>query len=653
MAQKSSFPIPINPTVLLVSALVLAMVFGNRWRQNPPMVENDDDVSERIDDELETESPESVSKKGGGQRYPELGGDEPTEPPRLHYGQLIEDAHPIDSVDVADGGSQNESGWITPPRSQPSPISPPNSVGFIRPPSASKSVKQDRSGPGSFVSLPGDEEPMSTLSAPITDSARFEQTSRESNWRPAESIAPGRAIPLSRLPTLQNSTEEVGVPRGTPTSSNVANRDNYERIDNDKGARSEADEPVEENGPTGLPPLIGPQSKYEGESTEWRPVALQTAAPAPPRKEQVEVSQPGQSESTEVDWDALESAKVARSQNSLQDFAAAPIPESRPAPLNPQAVRSSEATASRHLDAATQFASHRALAAANVELDSALRTIAAGADASSKQPVHVQQLAAGMRALSEAEDFLSGSAAVQYGRSARDIAQRHRTSVVRLQDREISATDAVEIYFSFAQQSILSSVGHSKLSSELLYQLGKVYTESRGTSVVVTRAPAARATLFHETALRIDPLNYRSANELAVLLAKAGQWDRAKSYLLHSLSVKQLPEAWFNLAKVHDQLGETELGQKARHEYQLMATQPSAPTQAAIQWVAPQHFESAAAPAPPPGAYRPTGFPSQNMTQAVSQQPSYPQPQAGTPMAPARQSAATSSTRWSPWRRSR
>jgi len=371
---------------------------------------------------------------------------------------------------------------------------------------------------------------------------------------------------------------------------------------------------------------------YEDESSDWSPVDLQTAVAAPPRRDHIEVASPRSSmdeESTAIDWQAMdrEAASVAAKRAAIERAAAersAATKFAAAAPLNAQAVRSSELMSGKHLDAAIQFASHRALAAANAELESALRTIAAGADASNTIPIRVNQLSAAMRALVEAEDFLPGSAAIQSGQSARGIAERHRTSVVRMQNREVSATDAVQVYFAFAQQSLLESVGHSRLSSEILYQLGKVCTESRGTSVVVTRAPSARATLFHETALRIDPSNYRSANELAVLLAKAGQWQQAKNYLMHSLSARQLPEAWFNLAKVHDQLGETGLAQRARHEYQLMAGQSAAPNQAAIQWVPPQQFDSAAAPSRPPTNRQRNGFPAQAMTPAPrQQQPNY------------------------------
>ena len=58
-------------------------------------------------------------------------------------------------------------------------------------------------------------------------------------------------------------------------------------------------------------------------------------------------------------------------------------------------------------------------------------------------------------------------------------------------------------------------------------------------AVIATRAHTARATLFHQTALLIDPANYRAANELGVLLAKSGQWQYARTYLLHSLTVRQ------------------------------------------------------------------------------------------------------------------
>ena len=702
MVQKSSFHVPVNPTVVLVTVLVLAMVFGNRWRQTPPIVD-EDDVADRIEDDATAGQPKGDDDSEDDQRYPHLDDQSPSEPQRLHYEHLIGDAHPIENSVANDDTRRVDKGWITPPRKRPVSLETSKSASTIRPPGSdsergaypgynyqgndsTEDASNERRGsqrPGSLVSLTRDSqssERQSTarLSAPVTDSA-----AQEPNWRPVESIAPGRAIPIDRLPKVPNSTEPVATPEGSRHLTEAVSERGGERgaIESEGNAEDSTENSGTENSgieksgieksgieksgieKSGLPPLIPPQTIYEA-SPGWRPVALQTAAPAPSRKEQVAVetlemsarqsSQDrvfSENESTEIDWDAIERAKeVAQAEATQRAQVQAPRPTR--APLNPQAVRSSETTASRHLSAATQFASHRALAAANAELESALRTLAAGADASSEQPMQVNQLGAAMRALSEAEDFLPGAAATQSGQSAREIARRHRTSVVRLQDRNIPATDAVEIYFSFAQQSILNSVGHSRLSSEILYQLGKVYTESSGTTVSVTRAPAARATLFHETALRIDPTNYKSANELAVLLAKAGQWHRAKSYLLHSLTIKQLPEAWFNLAKVHDQLGETGLAQRARHEYQLLAQQPATATQAAVQWVAPQQFEAAAALRPPPIA--PNGLPNRSTRQPVAKQPNYP---AYNNQSPAREvvprSAAGGSTRWGPRRGAR
>lgn len=674
MVQQSSFHVPINPTVLLVTVLVLAMVFGNRWRQTPPSVD-EDEVADRIEDDAPAGRPQGDNDGEDDHRYPQLDDQSPSEPQRLHYGHLIGDAHPIENSSLAnDDTSRRDNGWITPPRKRPMALSGSNSASTIRPPgedsergfdegdgrgnySAADTYKEQRpiQGPGSLVSLPSVDQPTARLSAPRTDNAP-----QGVNWRPAESIPPGRSVPIGRLPQLPNSTESVATPDGTRQLTEPVSDRKSEKGSHDSGSQKSGSENSIESGieKTGLPPLIPPQTMYD-ESPDWRPVSLQTAAPAPPRREQVAVESAQSSQadafseaaSTEIDWDALDRASEVARAESTQRRAQVQAQRSTRAPLNPQAVRSSEATASRHLSAAAQFASHRALAAANVELESALRTLAAGADASNEKPVQVNQLGAAMRALTEAEDFLPGSAATQSGQSAREIALRHRTSVVRLQDRDIPATDAVEIYFSFAQQSILNSVGHSRLSSEILYQLGKVYTESHGTSVVVTRAPAARATLFHETALRIDPANYKSANELAVLLAKVGQWQSAKSYLLHSLSVKQLPEAWINLAKVHEHLGETGLAQRARHEYQLLAQHPTATTQAAVQWVAPQQFDAAAAPSPPPVA--PTGLPNRSMSQPAAQQPNYQAVNQSPAGEAVRSSAARGSTRWSPWRGAR
>lgn len=683
MSQQNAFQISINPTVLLVAALLLAMLFGNRWRDSTPTISEapvaeDGSREDRVRDLAagkrtssdQTSRPsrsqlaennqaeKNVAEDGGNQRYGAIVHDDWTEPQRLPYGRLIEDAQPI-QLDI-----DREDKWISPPANArrqrkanygmaQEPIAPPSSSPF---PVAGTHPS------GSLVSLPaeqgvgGRDKPSVSLSAPVL-SAPVANVQRDGEWSPAPDNRETRPVAMGRLPRLPNSTtserveaEQVSTPRGerlvtqrdTFRADAVGSRQEETSVESERATETPYnEEPADEARKRRLPPLIPPQTKLESrQDVDGRP---QTASTYPARQEQVELTdEQTTSPSTAIDWEQL--AEQERRQLALQ---------ASPAPLDPQAVHSSEITATRHLEAAMQFANHRALAAANAELETALRTIAAGADSSNVTPIQVDRLASAMRALKEAEDFLPGSPTVQHGHSAKQIASRHRTEVVSKLERPVAATEAVELYFVYAQQAMLHAVGHSRLSSAVLYQLGKVYTESQGTSVVVTRAPAARATLFHETALRIDPANYLAANELAVLLAKAGQWERAKRYLLHSLSIQPLPEAWYNLAKVHDQLGEAGLAARARREYELMSGVTSAPSQAAVQWVRPEQFETAAAPVPPPKtptATPPSGAPTNTLPTSPYTTPQYTTPQYTTPhyTTPPAPSNRVGGTRWSP-----
>ena len=56
-----------------------------------------------------------------------------------------------------------------------------------------------------------------------------------------------------------------------------------------------------------------------------------------------------------------------------------------------------------------------------------------------------------------------------------------------------------------------------------------------------------------------DSRNYLAANELAVLLAKNGYLQSARTLLQRSVAGSPQPAAWHNLAVVHRYLGEKQL----------------------------------------------------------------------------------------------
>jgi tetratricopeptide (TPR) repeat protein len=105
----------------------------------------------------------------------------------------------------------------------------------------------------------------------------------------------------------------------------------------------------------------------------------------------------------------------------------------------------------------------------------------------------------------------------------------------------------------------------------------------------------AKAMVYHRACLECDPANYRSANELGTLLARNGQMQEAKSMLKRSLLIRKTPEAWKNLAIVHERIGEKELAELANQEY-LINSQADISNDAPslIQWIDASNFNATA-----------------------------------------------------------
>ena len=110
-------------------------------------------------------------------------------------------------------------------------------------------------------------------------------------------------------------------------------------------------------------------------------------------------------------------------------------------------------------------------------------------------------------------------------------------------------------------------------------------------------------TLFH-AALAVDSRNARAAHELGVQYAQFGRLEDARRLLVMSVNLAPQPEAWHNLAVVHERLGELELARKARYELQLASRAESGRSVAAngvtVDWVDPARFKDHNGPAATP-----------------------------------------------------
>ena len=106
----------------------------------------------------------------------------------------------------------------------------------------------------------------------------------------------------------------------------------------------------------------------------------------------------------------------------------------------------------------------------------------------------------------------------------------------------------------------------------------------------------AKAMVYHQAALNTDGNNFRSANELGVLMARNGQLEQAKQLFKTSLRVKQMPHAWKSLAIVHQRMGEPQLAALAQNEMSLAMNRSVLTAGSTIQWYTPERFNELAPP---------------------------------------------------------
>ncbi len=245
---------------------------------------------------------------------------------------------------------------------------------------------------------------------------------------------------------------------------------------------------------------------------------------------------------------------------------------------------------------ALSLASRHATYSARAEFLAALRIIAEALDLTSGTTQHTNSLDAALVALREADDFAAAPADVSV--DVRLIVRAHKTPV--LKDEELTARSplaARQHYYTFAQNKLAEAFSNDPIASRALYGLGKLYTERTRRVGDARMISAPKAVVFHRAAMIVHPQNHLAANELAVLLAQFGDLKTAKEVLLHALKVTPTPEAWHNLAVVHQRLGQHDLARRAQYEQQLLVSRTAdnlAPAADAadgpVRWVDPETF---------------------------------------------------------------
>jgi tetratricopeptide (TPR) repeat protein len=266
------------------------------------------------------------------------------------------------------------------------------------------------------------------------------------------------------------------------------------------------------------------------------------------------------------------------------------------------------------------LAQRGAFFAARTEFVQVLRRVAQAKDATSGTDEHARALAAGLRALDEANDFVPQGAQLEAELDVRTVASSHRTPVLADYPEEVMPQEAVDLYHAYAQQQLASAAATEQAGSMALYGLGKVYArlaERRDDDVQFTRG----AMTMYSAALATCPDNHMAANELGVLLCRTGHPEEAVKRFQRTIDLAPSATAYHNLAVAQQKLGMQGPAAANEQEAQRLAALERAAgavsKRAGIQWVSPADMarvtqqpetSAPAAPVPAPAtASRPTG----------------------------------------------
>jgi tetratricopeptide (TPR) repeat protein len=269
----------------------------------------------------------------------------------------------------------------------------------------------------------------------------------------------------------------------------------------------------------------------------------------------------------------------------------APQPPARPMVVASPIV---EKRAGEHLNYGMSLARRGATFAAREEFVEALRLIADSRDMQFQSRESTESLADGLRALNEADDFVMASAEQQLNMDLAPIVAMHESKVFTTAEaNKLSSIQALQAYYQYANHKISHGVGNSLVAAETLHAMGKLLMSQARHDAAGKPIDQAKAIVMFQAALSANPDDYRSANELGVLMARSEKWNEARELFTRSLLSQQSAEAWMNLSRTHQQLGQTDLAQRAANEYQLLVDGGSAGDMTNVmEWVSADQFES-------------------------------------------------------------
>jgi tetratricopeptide (TPR) repeat protein len=278
-----------------------------------------------------------------------------------------------------------------------------------------------------------------------------------------------------------------------------------------------------------------------------------------------------------------------------------PEPVPPPAPTNELATQLLPAVQRGYV-----LAQRGASFAARTEFIQVLRRVAQAKDIATNTDQHSRALAAGLRALDEADDFVPEGIQLEAELDVRVTASSHRTPVLGESARDVSSHKAVEMYHEFSRQQLAKAVLGEQAGSMALYGLGRIdaeRAERKDDDLHYVRG----AITMYGAALDACPQNHLAANELGVLHCRTGKPDEAVRLFQATINFAPTATAYHNLAVAQQKLGLIAQSQANEKESQRLAAWERAggtlSKRAGIQWVAPAELARVAPPVtvtPPP-----------------------------------------------------
>ncbi len=223
--------------------------------------------------------------------------------------------------------------------------------------------------------------------------------------------------------------------------------------------------------------------------------------------------------------------------------------------LNPQLPPHIE----RRLSYAFDLAQRGAPYTAEAEFRAVLGLCALEMDAREGGTARREALRDGLVALQEADQFGGDQVDWRDAADVRPIALGHTTPVLANARGPVDSIQAVQAYYLFAEQRLVTACRGLPGASLAFYGLGRTIVLP-GTRIAHASGKAA---LFQRVALAVAPQNLLAANELGVLLAQHGQLKDAEKIFQQCVATDATPETWRNLAVVYARQGNAEASRSA------------------------------------------------------------------------------------------